>query len=74
MNEYITESITIAIRQENSLNSLVFNRILDEIIKKFKNHRGYKMEDKEIQIVCWRQLCANYGKREQSTKVNTRVH
>lgn len=55
VNSELTEPIeaTTGIRQGDSLSPLLFNIILDEIIKQVKTRRGYRMGNKEIQILCY---------------------
>lgn len=55
INSELTEPIemTTGIRQGDSLSPLLFNIILDEIIKQTKTKRGYGMGNERIQILCY---------------------
>lgn len=55
VNSELTDPIdvTTGIRQGDSLSPLLFNIILDEIIKQVKTKRGYRMGNREIQILCY---------------------
>jgi hypothetical protein len=41
------------IRQGDSLSPLLFNIIMDELIKSVSNNKGFKMGDSEIKIICY---------------------
>jgi hypothetical protein len=41
------------IRQCDSLSPLLFNIIMDEVIKSMPNNKGFKMGDSEIKIICY---------------------
>lgn len=55
INGQLTDTIPInsGIRQGDSLSPLLFNIIMDEIIKNVKNRKGYKMGNKELKIICY---------------------
>lgn len=56
MENSLTKKILISngIRQEDNLSSILFNVIMDEIIKETKSAgRGYKLGDAEVKIVCY---------------------
>jgi hypothetical protein len=42
-----------AIRQGESLSPLLFNIIMDGLIKSVSNNKGFKMGDSEIKIICY---------------------
>lgn len=50
----LTKAIPVncGIRQD-SLSPLLFNIVMDEVIMKIKEGRGYKMGDQEIKILCY---------------------
>lgn len=41
------------IRQGDSLSPLLFNVIMDELIRRVHTMRSYRMGDKEINIICY---------------------
>lgn len=45
--------VNSGIRQGDSLSPLLFNVVMDEVIKKVKLSRGYRLGDKEVKILCY---------------------
>lgn len=56
----------------DSLSSLIFKLIMDEIISKVEKRRGYKMGEQEIQIICYTDDTIIMKNNENSKKLNTR--
>ena len=45
--------VSNGIRQGDSFSPLLFNTVMDEIIKQVRKLKGYKMGNKEIKILCY---------------------
>ena len=68
-NEY-TEPIPTekGIRQGDSLSPLLFNIVMDEIIKKVRKLKGYRMGDREIKILCYADDAVLIGESEDDVQ------
>ena len=68
-NEY-TKSIPTekGIRQADSLSPLLFNIVMDELIKKVRKLKGFRMGDREIKILCYADDAVLIGKSEDDVQ------
>ncbi|CAG9835898.1 unnamed protein product [Diabrotica balteata] len=55
IDDQLTDPIDMGneLRQRDSLSPTLFNLIMDEILNTINKERGYKMENKEIRILCY---------------------
>lgn len=56
--------IEMGIRQGDSLSPLLFNLIMDEIIKKVKTKKGYPMGNKELKILRYADYAVLFAESE----------
>lgn len=66
VNGKLTTQITVnnGIRQGDSLSPLLFNIVMDELIKEVKKGKGYKLRDSEITVLCYADDAVLVAERE----------
>lgn len=75
MSGKLSEKIPVnsGIRQGDSLSPLLFNIMMDEIIRKVKTGRGYRMGDQEFTILCYADDAVLFAESEDDLQRNLQL-